>query len=103
MSFKFTYEALKKQFESALIQGYEVLTCAEYVRRKSSNSLSKKTVVNRVDIDYSVKKCEKVGEKFNELGIKASFFVRLHAPEYNPFSFENYRIIKQLIESGHEI
>ena len=40
---------------------------------------------------------------FNELGIKATFFLRLHAPEYNPFSYENYRIIKKLIECGHEL
>ena len=29
--------------------------------------------------------------------------MRLHAPEYNPFSFENYKILKFLIESGHEL
>ena len=51
----------------------------------------------------SVKKAERLGRIFNELGIKASFFIRLHAKEYNPFSFENYRIVKFLIDSGHEI
>ena len=30
-------------------------------------------------------------------------FVRLHAPEYNLFSFENYRILKYIQKSGHEI
>ena len=44
-----------------------------------------------------------MGIIFNDLGIKGSFFIRLHAPEYNPFSFENYRVIKFLIDSGHEI
>ena len=61
------------------------------------------TVVNRVDIDISVKKAEFLLEIFNNLQIKASFFVRLHAAEYNPFSFENYRILKSIRDSGHEI
>ena len=29
--------------------------------------------------------------------------MRLHAPEYNPFSFENYLIMKQLLIDGHEV
>lgn len=103
MSFKFTYKSLKEQFDFAVSQNYEILTCADYVKRKTVNNLPKKTLVNRVDIDYSVKKCEKIREIFDKLGVKATFFVRLHAQEYNPFSFENYRIIKKLIESGHEI
>lgn len=40
---------------------------------------------------------------FNKLGIKGTFFLRLHAPEYNPFDFENYRIIKELLAAGHEL
>jgi len=27
----------------------------------------------------------------------------MHAPEYNPFSFENYRVLKRLLNSGHEL
>ena len=82
--------------------GYEVITCEEYVKLKNK-SLPDKTLVNRVDIDLSVSKAERRGLIFNELGIKATFFIRLHAKEYNPFSFENYRIIKFLINSGNEI
>lgn len=51
-----------------------------------------KILINRVDIDFSVKKAVKLGKIFNDLGIKATFFIRLHAPEYNPFSFENYQL-----------
>ena len=65
--------------------------------------LPDKLIVNRIDIDYSVKRADRLGDIFNRLGIKGSFFIRLHAPEYNPFSFENYRIIKKLIDAGHEI
>jgi hypothetical protein len=100
--FHFTFDNLKKQYETALNSGYKIITCADYLEYKK-NRESAKVLVNRVDIDVSVKKAEKLGQIFNSLGVKATFFIRLHAKEYNPFSFENYRIIKYLIESGHEI
>ncbi len=100
--FPFTYAKLKAQYREALNQEYAVIRCCDYVNLKR-NGLPPKTLVNRVDIDFSVKKAGQLGQLFNDLGIKATFFVRLHAPEYNPFSFENYRIIKALIQSGHEI
>jgi len=99
--FHFTFDNIKKQYKKAIDSGYKIITCKEYPECK--NQGIPKLLVNRVDIDFSVKKAERLGVIFNELGIKGSFFIRLHAPEYNPFSFENYRIIKFLIESGHEI
>lgn len=99
--FKFTFENLKKEYQLALDGGYELLTCEEYVLRK--RNLGPTTLVNRVDIDFSCKKAARLLDIFSELEIKATFFVRLHAPEYNPFSFENYRILKAIREHGHEI
>ena len=99
--FHFTFDNIKKQYKKAIDSGYKIITCKEYPECK--NQGIPKLLVNRVDIDFSVKKAERLGVIFNELAIKASFFIRLHAPEYNPFSFENYRIIKFLIESGNEI
>ena len=61
------------------------------------------SVINRVDIDFKPYKTSIVGKIFKSLGIKGTFFVRLHAPEYNPFSFENYLIMKQLLIDGHEV
>lgn len=99
--FHFTFTNLEAQYRSALDAGYAFLTCHEYFLKKTS--LPPLAVVNRVDIDVSVRKAERLLDIFNHLRIKASFFVRLHAPEYNPFSFENYRILKAIRDSGHEI
>lgn len=99
--FHFTFNNIEKQYKTALEKGYHFITCEEYAKNK--NRKYTKTVINRIDIDLSIKKAERVGKFYNKLGIKGSFFVRLHAPEYNPFSFENYRIIKFLIDTGHEI
>jgi hypothetical protein len=97
----FTWADLETQYSTAKELGYEFITCADYVERK--NDLPALTCVNRVDIDLSVKKADRLRDIFDRLGIKASLFVRLHATEYNPFAFENYRILKSIRGSGHEI
>jgi len=99
--FQFTFDNLEEHYCAALDAGYHVITCAEYAQKKSA--LPPLTLVNRVDIDLSVKKADRLRSIFDRLGIKASFFVRLHANEYNPFSFENYRILKAIRDGGHEI
>lgn len=99
---KFTFEYLKKQYRAAIQHGYQVIGCADYVELKR-RGLPPRLLVNRIDIDYSVKKADIICGIFNELKIKGTFFIRLHAPEYNPFSFENYRILKNIVASGHEV
>ena len=102
-NFHFTFDNLRTQLESAIDAGYSFVTCSEYCALKAQGNLPSKLIVNRVDIDLSVKKTELLYEIFNLLEIRGTFFLRLHAPEYNPFSFESYRILKKLIDSGHEL
>jgi hypothetical protein len=99
----FTFDFIEKEYLSFLNTGYKFLTCEEFAKLKLTGSAIDKTVVNRVDIDLSLKKTEHLVDIFNKLGIKASFYLRLHAPEYNPLSFDSYRIIRKIIESGHEL
>ena len=99
--YNFTWINLEKEYSECLKKGYQVITCEEYVKRKGK--LSQKTIVNRIDIDFSIKKVIILLDIFDRLNIKGTFFVRLHAPEYNPFSFEGYRVLKRLINSGHEL
>lgn len=100
--FRFTFAGLEQQYRAALARGYEFATCADYLELKRSG-LPARLVVNRVDIDFSVRRAERLGLLFATLGIKGTFFVRLHAKEYNPFAFEDYRVLRGLVESGHEI
>lgn len=98
----FSWDALADQYRRVLDEGYRVHSCAEYVDAKKAG-LPSKVLVNRVDIDFSILKARRLGEVLGALGLHATFFVRLHAPEYNPFSFENYRVLKWLRDQGHEI
>lgn len=99
----FTFDFIEQEYKSLITAGYNFITCEEYALQKRNNNLINRTIVNRVDIDFSLKKTEILVEIFNRLDIKASFFLRLHAPEYNPLAFESYRIVRKLIESGHEL
>ena len=102
--FHFTYKNLESQYQLAIDMGYKIVTCADYCRNKKEyTSGSEKIIVNRIDVDASVKKLDRIIQIFDGLGIHGSFFLRLHADEYNPFSFESYRIIKKLVGTGHEI
>ena len=101
--FHFTYANLERQLGAALAEGYRFLTCEEYYYGKARASLPERTLVNRVDIDLSCAKAKRLAEIFSGLGIKGTFFVRLHAPEYNPFAFENYMVLKYIRDKGNEI
>jgi hypothetical protein len=100
-TFRFTFDYIESEYVKLQAAGYTFFGCADYQLNRLK--LPTHVIVNRVDIDLSIKKSERILDIFNRLGIKATFFVRLHAPEYNPFSFENYRILKKIIEGGHEI
>ncbi len=102
-NFMFTFEYLESQLLATLDAGYSFVTCEEYYHLKAFDKVPPLCLVNRVDIDLSCKKAKRLAEIFNRVGVKASFFVRLHAPEYNPFSFENYLTLKFIKNSGHEI
>ena len=99
--YSFTWLNLEKEYRSIIDDGYKIITCQDYVRLKKN--LPNKVLVNRIDIDLSVKKVINLLDIFDKLRIKGTFFLRLHASEYNPFSFENYRVIKRLLDSGHEL
>ena len=102
-SFSFTWDNLRSYYQEILHQGYKVITCEDYVAYKTEPITYNKLVVNRVDVDVSIKKALILATIFNDLKIKGSFFIRLHANEYNPFSFENFRCLKVIKEMGHEI
>jgi hypothetical protein len=102
MKKEFSFENLKAAYSKAIKLGYKIVTCEEYYLNKAEYADSK-ILVNRIDVDIYFNRIAGLVKIFNELKIKGSFFIRLHAPEYNPFSFESYRIIKSLIDTNHEI
>lgn len=103
MLHSFSYRTLKNYFEKSLHSGYKIITCKEYAENKKKYSSNSYLHINRVDVDFSLRKMKRLVDLFNKLDIKATFFIRLHCDDYNVLSFENYRIIRKAIDSGHEI
>lgn len=105
--YRFTFRRLETDLREILGLGYRVATCAQYATEKRAAGAgwpgTERLMVLRVDIDVSVKKAERLASIFDRLGISASFFLRLHAGEYNPFSFEAYRIVRSIVDAGHEL
>ncbi|MEJ7760620.1 MAG: hypothetical protein WKF55_13635 [Gemmatimonadaceae bacterium] len=98
----FTINYLRNQLKSVLDLGYRILTCDEYCQLPDKMNAGR-VVVLRVDVDLSLLKARMVLGVLRDLGVPATFFIRLHALEYNPFSFENFRILRQMIVEGHEV
>ena len=98
----FTWKSLEAEYRALLAAGYVVMTCADYATAGPEQRAGK-VVINRVDVDFSLKKVDRLLDLYERLGVRASFFLRLHAPEYNPFSHEGYRIVRRLVTSGHEL
>ena len=75
--FKFTFQSIQDQYDCAIKNGYSIITCAEYASKYWSKRKKPKTkiLINRVDIDLSVKKAEKIGQIFNQLCIYLIVFI----------------------------
>lgn len=97
----FRFSDLSRILDDVSEQGYQFLRCIDYYHFK--RNLPPKAVVLRIDIDFSIQKVEPILEILNKLKIKASFFVRLHAREYNVFEYTNFSILQKIIRSGHEL
>lgn len=103
----FSLKHYSEFFRIAINEGYNFLTCSEYIEEESIEykfyKENDKLFINRIDVDLDVQKAVRISDILNEWGIRGSFFIRLHAKEYNPFSFENYRGLKYIIQCGHEV
>ncbi len=99
--FLFTFQNLKNDLNLALNEGYKFIRCCDYPEAK--NNLAPKTIVYRIDVDQSPPKAKRLLSILNKLGIKATFFIRLHGEFYNPLSIENYKLVRSIVNSGHEV
>ncbi|HYH05517.1 MAG TPA: hypothetical protein VEK11_00520 [Thermoanaerobaculia bacterium] len=60
-------------------------------------------VILRHDIDFSVQKALEMAKLDVEGGTRATFFVLLTAPYYNPLTPENIRALQEMAAMGHEL
>ena len=65
--------------------------------------LPEKCLILRHDIEYSVDCALRMAELEHDHGVCSSYFVLAHSVFYNPFTPQNTRRIRRIIELGHEV
>jgi len=95
----FTHSHYKACIEYALENGYEFLAMKDALGELPAG----KVIIMRHDEDLSLPAMYNLGKIENELGIRATYFIRLHAQNYNLLSQDSYSIVHKIIEMGHEI
>ena len=66
-------------------------------------SLLEKQVVMVHDVDHKIEFCEKFSKIEKSVGIKSTYFLRLHAQNYNMLSFSSIKNAEDILKNGHEI
>ena len=98
--FQFTYGKLQLDLQKSLDLGYRFRTISEFYK---DNDMSKLNLYLRIDIDFKPSKLTSIVDILDKMNIKATFFIRLLAPEYNPSSYGMLRLVKRLRDKGHEL
>ena len=99
MTCDFSYHHYKECLVSALSQNYDFFRFCDYENIADSS----KFIFLRHDVDHSLDLALKMGVIEHTLGIRATYFIRLHAAKYNALSLVGTQQLYHLKEMGHEI
>ncbi|MBC7222867.1 MAG: hypothetical protein H5T59_01085 [Anaerolineae bacterium] len=94
----FTFQHYAGIIAEAVGQGYRFLRFRDVEQAEGGRVL-----VMRHDIDLLPRNALRFAEIEAGFGVRATYFVRLHAQHYNPFDLETYRMLKAIRDQGHEI
>lgn len=84
--------------ERALEMGYAFSTFSDH-----ANVDSPRLLLMRHDLDLSMHNNLRFARIEHELGVRATYFIRVHARLYNPFEYHSYRSLQEIESLGHEI
>lgn len=96
---KFTYSA----YHDMLCQLKEDYEFISFSRAKYSREKMEQKVLLRHDIDQSLEKTCRIAEIEADLGISSTYFILFRSPFYNMFSYDEEKLIRNLIDKNHFI
>lgn len=99
MTCSWTYDHYSFCIQKARGHGYALIPFNEITLYKQDQPL----IILRHDIDYSIQRALNVARLEKSLGVRATYFIRVHAQTYNIFEYNNYLALKEIISLGHEI
>lgn len=102
MSAPFTYKHYKETITRYKQANYEVISFQEYISDSEKYDAGKFMIL-RHDIDLNMHSAFRMAQADHEVGVHSTFFIRIHADRYNPFSYENISYLNQIQDMGHEI
>lgn len=83
---------------TALYAGFRVTSLAGFHENRSLPAL-----IIRHDVDVSLATATQMARLELELGARTSYFIRVHAAGYNPFSRESYESLLWLRDAGFDL
>lgn len=99
MACSWTYEHYSFCIQKARAEGYTLSPFKEVGCYQQHHPL----IILRHDIDCSIPRALNMARMEKQLGIRATYFVRVHARAYNIFEYNTYQALKEIISLGHEI
>ena len=96
----FTFANYANIFNAISEAGYRAITMREYF--EGAFTPSEQLLVSRVDVDIKIDRLPRFLAIYKSLNIRATFFLRLHAPSYNLMSFGNVAIVRDLVAASRD-
>ncbi|MFB0516400.1 MAG: hypothetical protein ACETWG_07340 [Candidatus Neomarinimicrobiota bacterium] len=86
--------------QKGLDENYRFLTMQAYVKGAATDE---RIIIMRHDEDLSLEAARRLADVEAALGIRSSFFFRLHACQYNLLSLPSLAVVTGMQQQGHEI
>jgi hypothetical protein len=99
----FTWKQLQALLIRAREGGRATMTCRDARAARDVNRLPRRTLVMRVDVDRSPAAALAMAEVFRVHGCRATFFYRLHAPDYDLTQSSAQAHLRSVCDMGFEI
>ena len=96
----FTLEHYREVIAKALTSGYRIYCFRDWVNGTLHGN---RTLLLRHDVDVSLENAVRLAKVEAELGISATYFIRLHARYYQPLTPESWTYLNELRQGGADI
>ncbi|MDG2351234.1 MAG: hypothetical protein P8L35_00280 [Acidimicrobiales bacterium] len=96
----FTIEDYRSMLLSFIDEGYDFAFFESAIELLEN---AEQFVLLRHDLDLSITRALPLALVESDLGVKSTFFIRLRNGFYNPFNFEESKVIEELLDMGHRV
>ena len=96
----FTLRHYSDCLKNALVLGYNFQRFKDLDVDNLNDDLN---LVMRHDVDHDLSLVKKMSTEESNIGVRSTYFLRLHARNYNLLSYDSIMTVERLIQDGHEV